>query len=111
MGSVYRVGSIDIEEYFNTAREAGRFKPYDEEPESFVKVDAAAECNRLSRMVDETERRLVSVRLMLEELLGVCCPDTVDGTDIGRRVQRYLADNPLPLAGSADRDGGRSYGV
>jgi hypothetical protein len=110
MGKVYRVGSHYGTEYFNTRREADRCKPGEEEPESFECVDAAGECNRLERMVDETESRLNQLSCMVRELLEVCPPETVDGTEIGRRAQRYCIDNPLPPATCATRDGQRSYG-
>jgi len=111
MPIVYRVGGIFGTEYFGTAREADRYKPGGEEPETFHRIDAAGECNRLNRMVDETERRLDSVRWLLAELLEVCDPQTVSGTEAGRKAQAYIVANPLPRADSSERDGGRSYGI
>ena len=111
MGKVYRVGGIYGTEYFDTAKEADCCKPGGEEPEEVVRLSAAGECNRLNRMVDETEERLHSVRYLLEELLMVCDPQTVADTEAGRKAQKYIVDNPLPPATSADRDGQRSYGT
>jgi hypothetical protein len=110
MGNVYRVDSHYGTEYVNTAREAERCKPGGEEPESVVRVDAAAECNRLERYLEEAERRERSMRLMIEELRDVCPVEVIHGTGIGRQVNKFIANNPLPSADSADRDGQRSYG-
>jgi hypothetical protein len=107
---VYRISNPCGTEYVGTAREADRCKPGGDEPDSTVAVDAAAECNRLVRYLDETEARLGRVRWMLQELLEACPPQTVAETAIGRRVQQYVADNPMPRADAAHRDGERSYG-
>ena len=111
MANVYRVSSIDETNYFNTSKEALRCKPYGDEPEEFVRLDAAAECNRLNRMVDQMERSVANMRYLLQELIGVCDPETVAGTDIGRRVQKLIADNPPPPATASDRHSGGGYGV
>lgn len=110
MPFVYRVASLDEVHYFGTRREAERCKPYDEEPESLDRVDAAGECNRLNRMVDDAESRLARVRYMLAELLEACHPDTVADTRAGQEALRYITANPLPPADSAERDGGRGEG-
>lgn len=111
MGHVYRVGSMYGTEYFNTAKETDRHKPGGEKPESVRRVDAARECNRLNRLLDETERELNRLRHMLRELLEECHPNGVAETEIGRRVQQYFNANPVSPATSADRDGQRSYGI
>ncbi len=111
MGKVYRVGSLFGIEYFDTAKEADRCKPGGEQPEEVIRLSASGECNRLNRLVDEIEERLHSVRYLLEELLTVCDPQTVANTEAGRRAGKWITDNPLPPADSADRDGQRSYGV
>ena len=111
MANVYRVGSIYGTEYFNTAKDADKHKPGGEEPESFVRVDAAAECNRLERYVEDAERFSSRLRLLLEELRDACPAEVIHGTEVGRRVNKVIAENPLPPATSADRDGQRSYGV
>lgn len=111
MAFVWRVGSYHGTEYFNTAREAGRCKPGCEEPESFSRVDGAAECNRLEIYIENAERTSNRLRLMLRDLLGICPVETVHGTEAGRNALEYLAKNPLPPATAADRDGQRSYGT
>lgn len=110
MAKVHRVGSVNAVVYFNTAREADRKKPGGEEPESVTRVDAAAECNRLERYVEEAERRTALLRFLLEELRDVCPVEVIHGTEIGRRVNKLIANDPLPPADSAHRDGQRSYG-
>jgi len=108
---VYRVGSLYATEYFNTSKEAFRFKPGLEEPESLVRLDAAAECNKLDRMLDETETRLARLRYMVGEFLEVCPSDVIANTEAGRQIQRYCIDNPVASATCADRGGQQSYGV
>ena len=112
MSHVYRIESIhgDGTEYVNTSREADQCRPGGELPESVTRVDAAGECNRLERYVRETERFAQSVRLLLEQLRDECSVEVITGTAIGRKVNQFLADNPLPAATAADRDGQRSYG-
>lgn len=110
MGKVYYVGSIYKEVYFNTAKDCRRCKPGGEEPESVEVLDAAEECNRLMQDVRDAERTITSLRMLLEELRDVCSMDLLEGIFAGRRVCKFIADNPLPPADSADRDGGRSYG-
>ena len=105
MAGVYRVGSLDVVEYFNTAREAERFKPYDEDPEEFVRLDAAGECNRLERALGETERCLEHVRRLLAELMEVCETDTAEY----RAALAHFTNMPLTPATAADRRGGGSY--
>lgn len=107
----YRVAGIDDVQYFGTRREAERYKPGGEEPESVDRVDAAAECNRLERYVEEAERIRAVFRVVLEALLELCPTEIVYGTDTGKRAVKLLAEYPLPVATSADRDGGRSYGT
>lgn len=111
MGKVYRIGSIHGTTYVNTVREANAEKPGGEEPESVDCVDSAGECNRLNRMVDETERRLESVRYLLAELMEDCPSDILFNTKAGKAAFDYMAANPLPVVTCADRDGGRSYGT
>jgi hypothetical protein len=111
MAKVYRVGSLYGTEYFNTVREADRCKPGGELPESVICVDAAGECNRLERYMEETERFSQKVRLLLEELRDVCPVEVTHNTEAGRRANKFIVENPLPPATSGDRDGQRSYGV
>lgn len=111
MSNVYRVGSLYKTEYFNAAKEANRCRPGGEEPESVECVDAAAECNRLERSTEKIEQFGNSARLLLEELRDICPDDVINETEIGRRVSRFLEENPMPPATSADRDGQRSYGT
>ena len=110
MSNVYRVGSYYETAYFNTGKEADRFKPGGEEPESFERLDAAEECNHLLSEVQEAERTINRLRTLLEELHDACSLE-IHHTDIGRRVSKYIADNPLSPATCSERDGGRSYGV
>ena len=111
MGKVYRVGGVYGTEYFNTAREADRCKPGGEEPEEVICVDAAGECNRLERYVEAAERFGRTLRLLLGELRDAYPVELIHGSEIGRRVDKFIAENPLPPADSADREGQRSYGV
>lgn len=112
MSKVYRVASIYGIEYCNTAREADRCKPGGESPESVTCVDAAGECNRMEREYQQLEQMYDKVRYMLEELRDVCCPvEAMFKTEIGRQVQSFIKENPLPPATDANRDGQRSYGV
>jgi predicted transcriptional regulator len=111
MGNVYRVGSLYGTEYFNTAKDANRFKSGDEHPESIIRLDAAGECNRLERYTEEAERATRTVRWLLEELRNVCPTEIIHETEIGRRVNKFIAENPLPPADSCDREGERSYGI
>lgn len=111
MAKVYRIGSIHGTTYVNTAKEANAEKPGGEEPESVDCVDSAGECNRLNRMVDETERRLDSVRYLLAELMECCPSEILFNTKAGKDAFDYMAANPLSAATSGDRDGGRSYGT
>lgn len=111
MSTVYRVGSHHATAYFNTAKDAARYKPGGEEPESVDRLDAADECNDLLTRVEQSERLWNSARLLLEGLLDVCPSGVIHGTEAGRRASKFIADNPLPAADSSDRDGGRSYGV
>lgn len=110
MSNVYRVGSMYGTVYFNTVREADRCKPGGEEPESVERLDAAEECNRLTQDAEAAERTINGLRMLLEDLLGVC-PDDVFETPSGQRARKFVEDNPLPPATGADRDGQRSYGV
>lgn len=111
MGKVYRIGSMFGTTYVNTAEEARSEKPGGEEPESVIRVDSAGECNRLNRMVDETERRLETVRYLLSELMEDCPSDIFLNTKSGKSAFNYMAANPLPVVTCSDRDGGRSYGT
>jgi hypothetical protein len=113
MGKVYRVSSVHGNgvEYFNTARDADRCKPGGEGPESVICADAAGECNRLERYCAEEEKLKWLFRYLLEELRDICPTDVIHGTEIGRRVNKVIADNPLPPADAANRDGQRSYGT
>ena len=111
MGQVYRIGSVYGTQYCGTIKEADRCKPGGEEPETFLRLDAADECNRLNRMLDEAEARINRLRNLLASLLDVCDPLVVAETGAGRAAQRYVSENPLPPADCADRDGRRSYGV
>src|SRR5690348_11403286 len=86
MGKIYRVGSFYETQYFNTAKEADKFKPDGEEPETFVRVDAAAECNRMQRYMEESERLWWRARKLLEELRNASSVEVVLYTDIGRQV-------------------------
>jgi hypothetical protein len=111
MAKVYRIGSPYGTEYTNTAREADRVRPGGEEPESITRVDAAGECNRLDRMIDEAERTIRCLRMLLEDLRNVCPVEVTHKTDAGRRANKFISENPLPPADAADREGQRSYGV
>ena len=110
MSKVYRVAGVDSVEYFNTAKETNRCKPGGDEPESVECFDAAAQCNLLDRTIDETERRLNRVRMLLAELIEVCPTAAVFSTRAGKNAFDYLQANPLPPATAGERDGGRSYG-
>lgn len=110
MAKVYRVESLYGTEYFNTAREADRHKPNGEEPEGVVCLDAAGECNRLERDMESAERSIRGMRLMIEQLRDACPVELIHETQIGSKVNKFIADNPMPPADSADRDGQRSYG-
>jgi len=102
MPSIYYVGSHLGSSYFNTAKEADRYKPGGESPESFTRVDAAGECNQLAAQIDDLERELNVVRGMLYRLW----------TDNSKEdIEAYFEANPMATATHADRDGQRSYGV
>lgn len=60
---------------------------------------------------DEIESQLHNVQRLLEELMMVCDPQILTDTLAGRNAQKYVVDNPLSPATSADRDGQRSYGL
>ena len=111
MPNVYRVGSIYGTTYFNTAREADRHKPGGEEPEEVIRLDAAGECNRLSRYLDVEEQMSERLRYLLYELAERCEPGILSGTDVGRQVQKMMRERPIATATAAERDGGRSYGI
>ena len=110
MGSVYRVSSMDWTEYFNTRRDAEGCKPFDEEPEELLKLDAASECNRLERANCEIERAFNHVRRLLADLMEVCDEPT-SGSHAYRAALSHFATNPLEPATSAERRGGGSYGT
>lgn len=112
MANVYRVESIhgDGTEYYSTAREADRARPGGERPESIIRVDAAAECNRLERYADAEEARARTFRYVLGELLDACFDGAADSPAI-RRARKIVADHPLPPADAADRGGPQSYGT
>ncbi len=110
MSKVYRVGSVYGTTYFNTAKEADRDKPGGEEPESVQRLDAAEECNRLAKDVDEADRTIWALRTLLEDLVHACPSDVLRTTEAGRRASKFIKDHPLPSADSCERDGGRSFG-
>ncbi len=110
MSKVYLVDSLYETVYFNTVKEAGRYKPGNEEPESVERLDAAEECNRLLRDVDDGARTIRALRMLLEDLVNVGHSSDLQGTQAWKRVVKFVEENPLPPADSADRDGQRSYG-
>ena len=90
MGKVYQVSSVNETVYFDTAKEAKRHKyiwgggEADEiEMREVACLSAAGECNRLSRIVGETESELYKVRYDLTKLL-----DDVSG-ESQRQTIRY----------------------
>lgn len=111
MSKVYRVGSYYGTEYFGTVKAASSYKPGGEEPESVDCVDAAEECMRLMKDVDDAERSIRGLRMLLEDLVDVCPNEITVKTLAGQRASKFCKDNPLPPADAADRDGGRSYGT
>jgi hypothetical protein len=109
MSKVYRIGSMYGTEYVNTAKEANRCKPGGEEPESVERLDAAEECARLAKDVEDAERSINAVQMLLEDLCGVCPPDVLESTEAGKRASKFIKAHPLPPAGDGNRDGQRSY--
>lgn len=111
MARVYQVNSIDETVYFNTSKEAMRYRHGgDELPESVEPCDAAAECNRLLKCIDDTERDYNAARLLLDELFDICSAN-VRCSSVGHRAAEFMAKHPMAKATANDRDGGRSYGV
>lgn len=108
---VYRVGSVHGSKYVNTSREAGQCRPGGEEPEIVDALDAAAECERLAKDVDDAERTIDGLRMLLADLVDVCPLDVIQTTEAGKRAARFIEKNPLPPATAAERDGCRGYGV
>lgn len=111
MGKVFKVVSMHGDEvYVGTQKEADRHRfGGDELPEEVEKLDAAEECNRLQKEIDDCLRSIRALRNLLGDLVDMC-PEEVLDTPSGQRAYRFIKANPLPPADSADRDGGRSYG-
>lgn len=109
MSKVYRIDSIYETVYVNTAREANRCKPGGEEPESVDCLDAATECNHLQEEIYSIERTVFALRMLLEELHDSLPRHILKELVAGQQLDKFITDNPLPPAGSADRDGQRSY--
>ena len=93
MGQVYRLGGVYGTEYFNSKKAASRCKPGNEEPESFERVDASSECNRLIKLLEETDDRFSRMRCLVEELLDICEAETVSGTEIISQLRRICSEN------------------
>lgn len=111
MSRVYEAASIYETVYFNTAKEAFRYRAGgDELPESIRRCDAAEECNRLMKLIDDTETMYDQSRLLLQELYEIS-PSSTCASSIGLRVGKFIESHPMAAATAADNDGGRSYGV
>lgn len=111
MARVYQANSIYETVYFNTSKEAMRYRAGgDELPESIERLDAAEECNRLLKCIDDAEGDYNAARMILDELFDICSAN-VRCSSVGKRAADFIAAHPLPPATANDRDGGRSYGI
>lgn len=108
--NVYRVGSLYGTHYFNTVREANKCRPGGEEPESVDKINAAEECARLDGEIEAADKTISGLRLLLHDLVDSYPNGLPMSSEAWRRVVRFVNENPLPPADSADRDGQHSYG-
>lgn len=111
MATVYKACGLDETVYFNTSREVMRHKfGGDEIPESIERLDAAGECNQLVDEIRQIESQYYRVRMLLDELCGIC-PSDILAKGSGRRAAEFIAAHPMAPATAADREGERSYGV
>lgn len=79
-------------EYFNTRAEAVRDWRSQDEPERIEALDAAEQCNGLTRMVKDLDDMLIETRVALKGLVAVCPDDILKETTEGRRAVQVVRE-------------------